>query len=51
MKNKIKYPLMRNNILKDDINKVISHLKKNNILTQNKEVIKFEKNLVKMVRN
>ncbi len=43
MKNKIKYPLMRNNILKDDINKVISHLKKNNILTQNKEVLKFEK--------
>ena len=43
MKSKIKYPLMRNNILKDDLNKVISHLKKNNILTQNKEVLKFEK--------
>ena len=40
---KIKYQLMRNNILKDDINKVINYLKKENILTQNKQVLKFEK--------
>ena len=40
---KLKYPLMRNNILKDDINKVINYLKKENILTQNKQVLKFEK--------
>lgn len=33
---------MRNNIIKNDIQKVISFLKKNNILTQNKEVLKFE---------
>ena len=43
MVNKIKYPLMQNNILKDDINKVINYLKKNNILTQNKQVQQFEK--------
>ena len=43
MINKLKYPLMRNNILKDDINKVINYLKKENILTQNKQVLKFEK--------
>ncbi len=43
MKNKIKYPLMKNNILKTDINKVIRFLKKNEVLTQSKEVLKFEK--------
>lgn len=43
MTNKIKFPLMKNNILKSDINKVISFLKKSTILTQNKEVLKFEK--------
>ena len=43
MLSKIKFPLMRNNILKTDIDKLISFLKKNNILTQNKEVFKFEK--------
>ena len=43
MKNKIKFPLMQNNILKQDIDKVIKFLKKSSILTQNKEVLKFEK--------
>ncbi len=43
MKNKIKYPLMKNNILKEDINKVISFLKKSEVLTQSYEVQKFEK--------
>ena len=33
---------MENNISKDDINKVIKFLKKNPILTQNKQVEKFE---------
>lgn len=43
MPNKIKFPLMQNNILKEDINSVISFLKNNSIFTQNKEVLKFEK--------
>ena len=43
MLNKIKYPLMKNNILKTDIQKIINFLKKNNVLTQKKEVFKFEK--------
>ncbi len=38
------YPLMYNNITKSDINKVISFLKKNPILTQSKKVEEFEKN-------
>ena len=42
MFSKIKYPLMKNNILKEDIDKVIKFLKKSSILTQNKEVLKFE---------
>lgn len=38
------YPLMKNNIDKNDLIKVISHLKKKDpILTSNKEVRKFEK--------
>ena len=41
MKNK--FPLMKNNILRDDLNKVIKHLrKKDPILTQSKNVKKFE---------
>ena len=43
MSNKIKYPLMKNNILKSDIQKIIKFLKKNDVLTQKKEVLKFEK--------
>lgn len=42
MSNKIKFPLMRNNIIKNDINQIISFLKKDNILTQNRQVLKFE---------
>ena len=42
MLNKFNHPLMENNISKDDINKVIKFLKKNPILTQNKQVEKFE---------
>ena len=34
---------MQNNILKEDIDKLIKFLKKSSILTQNKEVLKFEK--------
>ena len=37
------YPLMHNNITKNDINQVISFLKKNPVLTQSKKVEKFEK--------
>lgn len=40
----MKYPLMHNNINKNDIKKVINFLKSNPILTQNKQVEKFEKN-------
>ncbi len=43
MAKKFQFPLMKNNIIKSDIKKVISFLKKNSILTQNKEVLKFEK--------
>ncbi len=43
MPNKIKFPLMQNNILKKDIDAVINFLKTNTIFTQNKEVLKFEK--------
>ena len=43
MTSKIKFPLMKNNILKKDISKVIKFLKSSSILTQNKEVLKFEK--------
>ena len=40
----IKYPLMRNNITKDDLKLVISHLKLNDpVLTQSKKVELFEK--------
>ena len=42
MPNKFNHPLMENNISKDDINKVIKFLKTNPILTQNKQVEKFE---------
>ncbi len=44
-KNKIlNHPLMENNIQKDDLNKVIKYLKKNNpILTQSTHVYEFEK--------
>lgn len=39
----MKYPLMKNNILKSDLNQIIKYLKKKNpILTQNKNVKKFE---------
>ena len=43
MANKIKFPLMQNNILKKDVDAVINFLKTNTIFTQNKEVLKFEK--------
>ena len=37
------YPLIRNNIIRDDLNKVISHLKKKDpILTSGKNVYDFE---------
>jgi|TARA_B110000037_G_scaffold61084_1_gene74837 CDP-6-deoxy-D-xylo-4-hexulose-3-dehydrase len=42
MKNKIQFPLMRNNILKNDFNVLIKFLKKKPILTQNKNVKNFE---------
>ena len=42
MKNNIKYPLMYNNILPNDFNVLINFLKKKPILTQNKNVKKFE---------
>ena len=42
MKNNIKYPLMYNNILPNDFNVFINFLKKKPILTQNKNVKKFE---------
>ncbi len=38
----MKFPLMQNNIIKEDINKIISFLKTDPILTQNKNVKKFE---------
>ena len=38
------FPLMHNNITKSDLTKVINFLKKNPILTQNKNVEKFEEN-------
>ena len=41
--NKIKYPLMKNNLTRVDLDKVINHLKKKDpILTQNKNVAEFE---------
>ncbi len=43
MPNKFNHPLMENNISNDDITKVIKFLKKKPILTQNKQVEKFEK--------
>jgi len=43
MKNRFNYPLIKNNIEKKDIQKLINFLKRNKILTQNKEVYKFEK--------
>ena len=40
-----KYPLVKNNITKIDLNKVIQYLKQNDpILTQSKNVESFEKN-------
>ena len=39
----MKFPLMRNNILRKDLDEVINHLKKDDpILTQNKNVNEFE---------
>ncbi len=41
--NKIKYPLMKNNLTRVDLDKVINHLKKKDpILTQHKNVAEFE---------
>jgi len=42
MPNKFNHPLMENNISQEDLSKVIKFLKKNPILTQNKQVEKFE---------
>ena len=42
MKNKIQFPLMRNNILENDLDVLIKFLKKKPILTQNKNVKNFE---------
>ena len=42
MKNKIEFPLMKNNILDQDLNVLIKFLKKKQILTQSKNVKKFE---------
>jgi len=40
----MKYPLMRNNILREDLDAVIEHLKQDDpILTNSKNVLKFEK--------
>jgi len=44
MRKNFKFPLMRNNISRDDLNKLINYLKKPNpYLTQGKKVKKFEK--------
>ena len=43
MNNMFNHPLMHNNITSDDINCVISFLKKRPILTQSKNVFEFEK--------
>ena len=43
MKKKILFPLMKNNILQKDIRSLIKFLNKNKILTQNSEVLRFEK--------
>lgn len=44
MRKKFKFPLMRNNISRDDLNKLINYLKKPNpYLTQGKKVKEFEK--------
>ncbi len=43
LKEKLKFPLMRNNISNQDIKILISFLKKKTFLTQNKEVLNFEK--------
>ena len=43
MKSKILYPLMKNNIVKKDLNAIIRFLKKDPILTQKENVKKFEK--------
>ena len=40
---KFKLPLMENNIEKQDLNKVVSFLKTNPILTQSNKVLEFEK--------
>jgi CDP-6-deoxy-D-xylo-4-hexulose-3-dehydrase len=43
MKSNIQFPLMRNNILREDLNKVIQYLKKDDpILTNGKKVREFE---------
>ena len=42
MRKKFKFPLMRNNISRDDLNKLINYLKKPNpYLTQGKKVKEF----------
>ena len=43
MPNKFNHPLMENNISREDLAKVIKFLKNNPILTQNKQVEKFER--------
>ena len=43
MKNNTLYPLMKNNISSEDIESVTNFLKKKPILTQSKQVLKFEK--------
>ena len=43
MKSKILYPLMKNNIVKKDLNAIIRFLKKDPILTQKDNVKNFEK--------
>ena len=49
LKKKIKFPLMRNNILRCDLNEIIRYLKKQDpILTNGKKVREFEEKLVKM---
>jgi len=40
---KLNWPLMENNIVREDLNKLIEFLKGDNILTQSKNVIEFEK--------
>ena len=43
-KSKFNHPLMHNNFTKGDFSAVKKFLNSNNILTQNKKVLEFEKN-------